>query len=140
MNGKSFFFVSIFTLLTVVVIALDESVGGFLAPLRIFLSLAFIVFLPGYALQAALLPRPGSLSWLERLALSIGMSVAIIAPPALIFDGLGFELRLWPVTVSLSIFTVLCAGIAFLCWGRLPKDRTVPVNSRGLRQWWAGPG
>jgi len=48
-------------------------------PLRITLGLLFMVFFPGYTLLSALFPRSGDLNWSERVALSFGISIAVIS-------------------------------------------------------------
>ena len=48
--------------------------GGF----RIVLSLAFVLFFPGYTLIAALFPAKGRLDGIERVALSFGLSLAVV--------------------------------------------------------------
>jgi len=53
----------------------------------VLLGLAFILFIPGYALQAASFPAPGS-GYAERLALSFGLSMAVITLVALLLDRL----------------------------------------------------
>lgn len=46
--------------------------------LRIIIGLPLVLFFPGYTLIAALFPRKGSLSGIERLALSFGLSIAVV--------------------------------------------------------------
>jgi uncharacterized membrane protein len=46
--------------------------------LRIAISLIFILFFPGYTLVAALFPKKGALDGMERIALSFGLSIALV--------------------------------------------------------------
>ncbi len=46
-------------------------------PLRVIFGLPFVLFLPGYALIAALFPGKGDLDGIERVALSFGLSIAV---------------------------------------------------------------
>jgi uncharacterized membrane protein len=48
-----------------------------ISPVRIILGLPLVLFLPGYALIAALFPRKDDLDGIERIALSFGLSIAI---------------------------------------------------------------
>jgi uncharacterized membrane protein len=92
-------------------------------PLRIILSLPIIVFIPGYCLVAALFPQEGDVDLLERILLSIGISIAI-AP--LIGLGLNFTpwgIRLEPIVVSLTLFTWLMILIAQYRRAMLPSEK-----------------
>jgi uncharacterized membrane protein len=78
--------------------------------LRIILALPLLLFLPGYMLIAAMFPRRGELSAIERFTMSIGLSIAIT-----VFDGFGLNYTRWgfrpnSITISLSIII----GILFL--------------------------
>ena len=46
--------------------------------LRIVLGLPFLLFFPGYTLIAALFPRRDALDSVERVALSFGLSMAVV--------------------------------------------------------------
>lgn len=135
MNRNRFLLILALTALTVAVIATDERSGGWLLPLRVPFALLFLLFIPGYALQAAILP-PSALSSLERSALSVGLSVALFAPLALILDRLGWGIRLWPITLSLSTLTLLFALIAFLRDRRALPVKHMPPTTMSLRAWW----
>ncbi|WP_258871916.1 DUF1616 domain-containing protein [Pyrobaculum aerophilum] len=65
----------------------------------------FVLFLPGYALVEALYPRGGDLSPLERLALSIGLSLAVVPLVGLVLNFTPFGIRLAPVVISLAALT-----------------------------------
>jgi uncharacterized membrane protein len=47
------------------------------SPVRIILGLPLVLFLPGYSLIAALFIRKDDLDGIERIALSVGLSIAI---------------------------------------------------------------
>jgi len=81
-------------------------------PVRIILGLLLVLFLPGYSLIAALFPRKDDLDGIERIALSFGLSIAVVPLLGLALDYTPFGIRLVPVLVVLSVFTVLLAVIA----------------------------
>ena len=112
-----------------------------LAVLRLLLGLAFVLFVPGYALQAALFPRLDELDGPERLALSFGLSIAVIAPIALLLDRLPWGIRLWPIVAGEGFLIVSCAVVTWLRRRRLPKEQrlalAVQVDPKG---WWDAQG
>ncbi|MEM2884722.1 MAG: DUF1616 domain-containing protein [Thermoproteota archaeon] len=76
----------------------------------------FVIFLPGYAFVEALFVEPISgkkeLDQIERFALSIGMSLALVPLAGLLLNYTPWGIRLEPIAVSLSSFTLLCATVA----------------------------
>jgi uncharacterized membrane protein len=79
--------------LLLVLIVLGDGVH-LLLPARALLAFAYVLFVPGYALTRIALPRPGDLSRAERAALSVGLSIILIAVLAPIIDRL-VGLRPW---------------------------------------------
>nr|MBC7245813.1 DUF1616 domain-containing protein [Chloroflexota bacterium] len=116
-------------------------VQGLPAPLpmlRLLLGLAYVLFVPGYALQAALFPRADDLDGPERLALSFGLSVAVIPLIALLLDALPWGIRLWPIVMSEATLIALCSGVALWRRSRLPEEqRFLPTLGIDPRTWWA---
>jgi len=103
-----------FWILTIIVIA---TIGMVYAPniilfiyLRYLFGSVFVLYLPGAALIEILYPKKKELSQIERVTLSIGVSLAIIPLIALVLSYSPFEVRLDPILFSLSIFT-LCLGL-----------------------------
>ncbi len=75
--------------------------------LRYIFGSIFVLFLPGYSLIEALYPKPESLQPLERLALSIGLSLAIVPLVGLVLNYTPWGIRLTPIVFSLTILTIL---------------------------------
>ncbi|MBP1911648.1 DUF1616 domain-containing protein [Thermococcus stetteri] len=73
------------------------------------LGLAFVLFFPGYAFITALFPEKKELDNLERLALSFGLSIAIVPLIGLGLNYTPWGIRLLPILVSLTVFNVLFA-------------------------------
>ena len=106
---------------------------------RLLLGLAYVLFVPGYALQAALFPRAGDLDGPERLALSFGLSVAVVPLLALVLDRLPWGIRLWPIVAGEGLIIALWAAVAVFRRRRLAEDeRPVLVLHVDARGWWAG--
>jgi hypothetical protein len=80
--------------------------------LRYVLGSIFVLYLPGYALIEALYPKKEDLQGLERLALSIGLSLALTPLVGLALNYTPWGIRLNPILASLSLLTVLLALLA----------------------------
>lgn len=99
----------------------------FVEPVRVPLGLVFVLFLPGYVFVAALYPGKGDLDLLERLALSVGLSIAVV--PVI---GLGLNYSPWgidvnPILAFVTLFIVLTAGVAMYRRLRLPPDEAMGI-------------
>ena len=90
-------------------------------PVRIILGLLLVLFLPGYSLIAALFPAKDDLDGIERIALSFGLSIAVVPLLGLALNYTPFGIRLVPVLVVLSVFTVSLAVIAGVRRQGLPE-------------------
>jgi uncharacterized membrane protein len=136
---NEFIAIALFGLILVALIAAGvQGLPGPLPMLRLLLGLAFVLFVPGYTLQAALFPRSDDLDGPERLALSFGLSIAAIPPIALVLDKLPWGIRLWPIVISLATFILSCSAVAWYRRSHLPDEErfvlTVEVDVGG---WWA---
>jgi len=80
--------------------------------LRYVLGSVLVLFAVGYSTVEALYPEERSLTSLERLALSIGLSLAVVPLVGLILNYTPWGIRLEPVLVSLSLYTSLLALVA----------------------------
>lgn len=123
-------------------------------PLRVVFGLPFVLFLPGYALIAALFPEAGDnpapdaasdtdednaatptdrsgIDGIERVALSFGLSIAVVPLIGLVLNFTPFGIRLLPVLLSVAGVTlVLTAVAAHRRWQLDPEDRlAVPYRS-----------
>jgi len=82
--------------------------------LRYVLGLLFVLYLPGSMLLEALDPKSQDLESLERLALSIGLSLAVIPLLGLFLNYTPWGIRLTPITISLATFTEAMAVTALI--------------------------
>jgi uncharacterized membrane protein len=81
-------------------------------PVRVLLGLVLVLFLPGYSLVAALFPGRDDPDGIERIALSFGLSIAVVPLLGLALNYTPFGIRVVPVLAGLSVFAVLVAVIA----------------------------
>ncbi len=81
--------------------------------LRIILGLPLVLFFPGYILVAALFPRRDALDGIERVALSFGLSIAVVPLVGLILNYTFWGIRLYPVLISLTIFITITSIVAW---------------------------
>jgi uncharacterized membrane protein len=92
-----------------------------LAYLRYLLGLIFVLWLPGYTFIKALFPTQvpvktssENLDTVERVALSFGMSLALVPIVGLLLNYTPWGIRLTPITLSLLALTVAFALVAIL--------------------------
>jgi uncharacterized membrane protein len=98
--------------------------------LREVLGLIFILFIPGYALAAAIFPGENSLGKTTRLAVSLGFSIIIG-----VFVGLILAVTPWGFTLNslltaMPVFVIVMSGIAWYLRRRTgQKDKSKTKSS-----------
>ena len=107
-------------------------------PLRIALGLPFLLFSPGYALIAALFSKKESLDGVERVALSFGLSIAVVPLIGLILNYTPWGIRLYPILVSITAFIAAMCGVAWFRRRRLAEDERFRVSFRVRLPSWEG--
>ena len=129
--GKDLWLIGILTILLAVVIVFSPSTIA-----RIILGLPFLLFFPGYTLMSALFPKKESLGGVERLALSFGLSIAVVPLVGFILNYTPWGIRLYPILISLAVFILATSGVAWYRRGKLaPEERfRVSFNIR-LPSW-----
>ena len=106
------------TLLTVAFILIPPLNKTFI---RTILGILLVLFIPGYSLIAALFPKWGDLDGIERAALSFGLSIAVTPLIGLGLNYTPWGIRLDPILISLTIFTLTMILIAYLRRRNLPE-------------------
>lgn len=118
-------------------------------PIRLALSLPLVLLLPGYAFVSALFAERADdgFSLLERVVLSVGLSLVIVPIAAYVANFTPYGIRLAPVAIAVISWTVVFAVIGLVRRARLPPqdryrirwaagDSTVPalfsVRQRGI--------
>ena len=112
-------------------------------PLRVIVSIPFLLFVPGYALVAALFPEAPederevetlqnrSLTGLERFVISLGSSVALVPLLGFVLNFTPWGIRLTPMLVAISLFTVVCIAVGARRRLSLTPDRQFSVSPTG---------
>jgi uncharacterized membrane protein len=94
--------------------------GGF----RIAFGILFALFFPGYALISALFPKQGKLGGIERLALSSGLSIAIVPLIGFILNFTPWGIELYPIVISVTLFILAASVVGWYRQRRLePTQR-----------------
>ncbi len=98
-----------------------------------FLAILLVLFVPGYVLVAALFP--GSLTrgtpetgWLERIALSLGLSIAVVPLLGLLLNFTPWGIRFAPIVVTIAGFTVGVGYAAYWRRMRLSPERRLSLS------------
>ena len=97
------------------------------SPFRIIIALPVVIFIPGYCLTAALVPGRQDIDGIERIALSIGLSIMVVPLIGLWLNYTIWGIRLIPIMIALIIFTVLMAQIAQYRRFLLPEEERFSV-------------
>jgi uncharacterized membrane protein len=118
---------------------------GTTGPTRIALAMPLLLLFPGYALVALLFPEvgetpdepfdtdrtglwkphsgPDGIDRVVRFALSVVMSVALVAVVALVANVTPWGIALWPILAGLVIVTAGCCLLGLVRRWRCPADR-----------------
>ena len=82
-----------------------------LVAVRWALGSVFVLFLPGYVTVEALFPKGRDLDGIERFALSVGLSLALVPLVGLLLNYTPWGIRLTPIVISLTLLTLGLAGV-----------------------------
>ena len=93
-----------------------------LVAIRWVLGSLFVLFIPGYVTVEALFPKGRELDTIERFALSVGLSLALVPLVGLLLNYTPWGIRLNPIVVSLTILTVALAMVALAREYRLSTE------------------
>jgi len=92
------------------------------------LGLPFVLFFPGYTLIAALFPARDNLDGIERVALSFGLSIAVVPLLGLILNYTPWGIRLYPILLTLFVFTIMMSIIAINRRNKLSFEKRFVVS------------
>jgi len=116
-DNKDLLLINALSVLLILAVALVPE-----SPLRTVLGIPFVLFFPGYALVSSLFPGKMDLDGVERLALSIGLSLAVVPLIGLALNYTPWGIRLQPTMASLFLFTLVMSLLSAYRRGRLRPD------------------
>ena len=97
------------------------------SPIRTILGIPMVIFIPGYVLVASLFPRKGDLGNVERIALGIGMSIAIVPLLGLLLS-FTIGIRLISVVAIIMIYSIFLIIITIYRRKKLSKEERFSVE------------
>lgn len=124
--------------LGVFVIGENSALVAWLAPIRLILGLLIVIYFPGYCLQVALFPRQGDLDNIERVGLSLGLSIAWVSVLALILNGLPTALSFEATVVGMLISTLIFMITAVFRRAFIAPDKLYQPTPLQPKSWWQG--
>ena len=125
--------------IAIITAAVAPLVGFSAGPVRIAVGLLLVLFSPGYTLLALLLPRKSDLNIVERLGLSVGLSVAIVPLVGLVlnYTPAGID-GLWVVISIMGLVLLGCVAAAFRRSRLSMEDRFEPRLRVRIPRWRRG--
>jgi len=134
MRNKNYFLIDIYIVIFFILITSIFVIVPPLntIPVRAILGIPMVLFFPGYSLIAALFPRKDDLDGIERLALSFGLSIAIVPFLGLALNYTSWGIRLNPILISLNIFIILMCLITIKRRSVLPDQEVFTVSFKAF--------
>jgi len=121
-TGRDLVLINVLSILLILVIIFFPN-----SPVRMILGLTFVLFFVGYVSISALFPRKEELDSIERLAFSVGLSIAIIPLIGLILNYTSFGIRVYSVMFSLFLLILLVSITAVYRRSIHPGDAYTPL-------------
>jgi uncharacterized membrane protein len=104
-------------------------------PVRVTLGVLFVLFFPGYVLVSALYTRREQLQGVERIALGLSLSLALVPLLGLALNFTPWGIRLTPIVVTLSLWTVAVAAVAWLQRRRIAPEERFDIHWATIAAW-----
>ena len=101
-------------------------------PVRYVFTIPVILFIPGYCLLAVLFPQEGEIDLFERIALSFGLSIAVVPLMGLGLNFTPWGIRLEPIVMALTLFTLVLILIAQYRRAGLPPEERFNIPFAGI--------
>lgn len=94
------------------------------SPLRGILAILLVLLFPGYLISVILFPRKGDLTSIERIALSLGLSLSVTPIPAVVMN---YTPRGITLETTVSTLTALIFFLSYTAWHIRQK---IPAEKR----------
>lgn len=105
---------------------------------RIVLGIPFLLFLPGYILITALYPKKEGIDAIERVALSFGLSIALVSLIGLILNYVSWGIRVESVLYSVALFIFITSIVAMVRRRRLDEKQRLCIEFCLKLPGWSG--
>lgn len=105
---------------------------------RVIFGLPFVLFFPGYSLILALFPKKDRMGNIERVALSFGLSIAVVPLIGLILNYTPLGITLYSTLYSVAGFIFALSLIAWLRLWRLDDSERFNIEFEINRSTWSG--
>jgi len=104
--------------------------------LRPILGFPFVLFFLGYTLIAVLFPKRKDIDDIERVALSLGVSVSVVPLIVILLNFTPLGIRLYPCFLSLFFLILTTSTVAWYRRFRLPPEEqfTITIHTLLLRR------
>jgi uncharacterized membrane protein len=107
-----------------------------ISALRIILGAPYVLFFPGYTLVVALFPGRDDLDVIERLGLSLGLSIAVLPLMGLLLNYTPLGITLLTTLGSAICFMIGATAVAYYRRGKLaPEERFVVRFDLNVAEW-----
>jgi uncharacterized membrane protein len=103
--------------------------------LRIAFGLLLILFFPGYTLIASLFPRKGDLDGIERVALAIGLSLALIPIIGLVLNFSPWGISFGSILAGSSLWITVLGLIAIYRRTKTAEYESIKVQFANTKSW-----
>ncbi len=124
---------NILIILLIIIIVFAPSIVA-----RVILGLPLVLFFPGYSLILALFPKKHQIDNIERVALSFGLSIAVVPLIGLILNYTPWGITLYSTLYSVAGFIFAMSLIAWLRSRRLDNSERFNIEFEIGRPTWSG--
>ena len=102
-----------------------------LQALRAAAGFALVLFLPGYAASWALFPDDKEIDSIERVALSLGLSISLVVLSVFALNyGLKIPINLASTVLTILFITLFSSGVYFMRSGKPKKHRRTKIKAK----------